>query len=151
LDTKIYFIVLNSPQKDRIVCDLVEKCYVAKKKVVINVKDQQEGNKFESLLWNWKQSSFVPHNYIKTLNTSQIDPVVLTPEIETNPSYDILCIVEPVAISTLKKFATVIDFAEKYDTSKLTLSRERYKKYLADGIEIETMQPGEFLNSVMTL
>lgn len=145
MDTKIYFIVLNSPQKQKIVCDLVEKCYLEKKRVVINVKDQEEGERFDKLLWNWKQSSFVPHIYLNILRTSQLEPVLLTSQIESNPDYKILVVVEPVSTEIIKNFSIVIDFAEKYDATRLNQSRERYKSYRDGGFKIETMQPGEFL------
>jgi DNA polymerase-3 subunit chi len=149
LNTKIYFIVLNSPQKQKIVCDLVEKCYLAKKRVVINVKDQEEGERFDNLLWNWKQSSFVPHMYLNILNTPQLEPVMLTSKIENNSDYKVLVIIEPLSIDIIKKFPIVIDFAEKFDVTRLNQSRERYKKYRDDGFHIETMQPGEFLTATI--
>jgi DNA polymerase IIIc chi subunit len=54
-------------------------------------------------------------------------------------------LLDAVAQETLKKFHTAIEFVEKYDITRLTESRERYKMYKANKYNIETMQPGEFL------
>ncbi|MCK4754438.1 MAG: DNA polymerase III subunit chi, partial [Calditrichia bacterium] len=61
MSTGIFFIVLKSAVKSRIVCDLAEKCYLNNRRIVIYTNSEEECNKFDSLLWTWKQQSFVPH------------------------------------------------------------------------------------------
>jgi DNA polymerase-3 subunit chi len=145
LETKIFFIVLNSAQKQKIVCDIVEKCYLANKRAVVYAKDKEEANTLDQLLWNWKQSSFLPHLRSESLNTSFEEPIVITSQIEDSFDYNTLILLDAVAQETLNKFHTAIEFVEKYDITRLTESRERYKMYKANKYNIETMQPGEFL------
>lgn len=147
MENKFIFIVLNSAIKTRIVCDLAEKCFLNDQKTIIYVKDSEESKKFDSLLWTWKQQSFIPHLFVETLSSHHREPIVITNQIEDKQHYDTLLLVDPLPIEELLKFKTVIDFAERYDTSTLKLSRERYKAYREHNVNIETMQPGEFLHT----
>lgn len=137
--------MLNSAQKQKIVCDIVEKCYRASKRVVVYAKDQEEAKLLDQLLWTWKQSSFLPHLHSGSLNTSFEEPIVITSQIEDSFDYNTLISLDAVPQETLNKFHTAIEFVEKYDITRLTESRVRYKMYKANEYTIETMQPGEFL------
>jgi len=143
----IYFIILNSAVKEKVVCDLAEKCYLSNKRVVILVKDTEAGTQIDKLLWIWKQHSFVPHIFTQKLFESFTESVVITTSIETNPNYDILLAAIPPDPDVVKKFTTVIDFAEKYDIQQLENSRMRFKEYKNKGILVTSLQPGEFLHS----
>jgi DNA polymerase-3 subunit chi len=145
LKTKIFFIVLSSAQKQKIVCDIIEKCYLANKRVVVYTRDQEEAHTVDQLLWTWKQSSFLPHLYSESLSTSHDEPIIITSQIEDCFDYNVLVLLDVVPKDTLNKFHTAIEFVEKYDITRLTESRERYKMYKADKYNIQTMQPGEFL------
>lgn len=146
VETKIIFIVLNSAIKQRVVCDIAEKCYLTKKSAVINLESIDEGNKLDNLIWTWKQSSFVPHNYVEELTQKYQEPITITSSLKNNPGNDILIMSDPVPLSTISHFLLVIDFAEKYDLTLLEKSRERYKIYKDQKLEIQTVQPGEFLH-----
>ena len=145
--TNIIFIVLNSAVKSRIVCDLAENCYLNGERLVIYIKSEEECKKIDLLLWTWKQQSFVPHKYFDTLSTSQKEPIVLTTNIDTPVDYTTVILVDPLPLEKVNQFSKVIDFAEKYDSHGLELSRQRYKIYKDQGLKISTLQPGEFLHS----
>jgi DNA polymerase-3 subunit chi len=147
LEAKIYFIVLNSSQKQKVVCDLAEKCYQAGKRVVIFCEDQEKAKELDLLLWTWKQSSFIPHIYSATLETSFYEPILVTSQIGDSYNYNVLILSDTVTTETLNKFEIVIEFAEKYDLSRLNESRKRYKMYKSQDYQIETLQPGEFLTT----
>jgi DNA polymerase-3 subunit chi len=143
---EIVFIVLNSAMKPRIVCELAEKSYLNGKRVVIYAQSEAVCKQIDSLLWTWKQHSFVPHTYIDSLDSALIEPIVLTTNIDTPEGYDTILLVDPVPLEEVKKFNTVIEFAEKYDSHALQLSRKRYKLYRDHEFNIDTMQPGEYLH-----
>jgi len=145
LDTLVRFFVLSNDTKQKLICDLAEKFYSAGKKVVILVKDAEQGNEFDRLLWIWKQASFIPHTYIQNLSERVTEPVVLTTLLEHNPGFEILLLAHPAALDTVLKFDQVVDFAEKYDSTLLDASRERYSLYRDNKLKVETWQPGDFL------
>ena len=147
MSAEIIFIVLNSAVKSRIVCDLTEKCYLNNQRIVIFTKSDEECKIIDSLLWTWKQQSFIPHKCLDSLSKSQNEPVVLTTSIESSADYDTVLLVDPLPMETVSQFSTVIDFAEKYDSQGIELSRKRYKLYKDQNFEINTLQPGEFLHT----
>ena len=147
MSAEIIFIVLNSAVKARIVCDLAEKCYLNNRRIVIYTSSEEECKKFDSLLWTWKQQSFVPHKNIDSLSKSQKEPIILTTSIDSPADYDTLLLVDPLPLEKVNQFTTVIDFAEKYDSNGLELSRERFKLYKEQNLKINTLQPGEFLHN----
>jgi DNA polymerase IIIc chi subunit len=143
----IVFIVLNSAVKSRIVCDLAEKCYLNDRRIVVFSESDEECRKFDSLLWTWKQQSFVPHKYIEKLSEPQQEPIVITSQIESNANFDTVLMIDPLPVETVVMFQEAIDFAEKYDSQGIELSRKRYKIYKEHNLNIDTLQPGEFLHT----
>ena len=144
---QIVFIVLNSDVKSRIVCDLAEKCYLNDRRIVIFSENEEECKKYDSLLWTWKQQSFVPHKYVEKLSEPHQEPIVLTTNIETPVDFDTILMIDPLPIESVNQFNTAIDFAEKYDSQGIERSRSRYKIYKEHNLNIDTLQPGEFLHS----
>ena len=144
---KVYFIVLNSAIKSRIVCDLAEKCYQDDKRLVIYSDTKEICSNLDKMLWTWKQQSFIPHKYIPSLENSEYEPVILTNNIQSAGDYDTILLHDPLPIEKLNRFTNIIDFAEKYDTQALEASRDRYKKYRGQKYAIDTLQPGEFLHN----
>jgi DNA polymerase-3 subunit chi len=147
VSSEIVFIVLNSAVKSRIVCDLAEKCYLNNQRTVIYTKSEEECKTIDSLLWTWKQQSFIPHKCLISLSKSQTEPIVLTTSIESAADYDTVLLVDPLPMETVSQFSTVIDFAEKYDSQGIELSRKRYKLYKDQNFNINTLQPGEYLHT----
>jgi DNA polymerase-3 subunit chi len=144
---EIVFIVLNSAVKSRIVCDLAENCYLNNRRIAIYASNEEECKKYDSLLWTWKQQSFVPHKYLYALSASQEEPIILTTQIDSPGDYDTVLMVDPLPLESVNQFSTVIDFAEKYDSQALELSRKRFKLYKEQNLKIETLQPGEYLHT----
>jgi len=148
--TDIIFIVLNSAVKSRIVCDLAEKCYHNNRRIAIYSSNEEECKKYDSLLWTWKQQSFVPHIYLDILSESFPEPIVITTKIDSPADYDTVLMIDPLPIEIVNQFPTVIDFAEKYDSQGIELSRKRFKLYKEQNLHIESLQPGEFLHSALS-
>jgi len=146
LSTEIIFLTLSVANKLRVVCDVVENEFEQNNKVVINVSDENEGKTLDNMLWSWKQSSFIPHDFTNTLTESNQDPVRIATDISENISYDTLILVNPAELDVCNNYKRVIDFAEKYNPTKLETDRKRYKLYRDKKYKIETINPGEFLH-----
>ncbi len=147
MDTKIFFIVLNSAVKSRIVCDLAEKCYLENQRVIIYAENENECKNLDTLLWTWKQQSFIPHIFLDSLSERHPEPVIITSHIEANADYSTLLLADPLPLAVISQFSIVIDFAEKYEAQALESSRKRFKMYRDQNFKIDTMPPGEFLHT----
>ena len=142
---KIVFLILESDNKKRIVCDITEKLYQSQKRVALYVSEAGVAEEFDRLLWIWKQSSFIPHLYTEQLSTSYEEQVVITTKIDHTDGYDTLLLYDPAPAEVLNQFNLVIDFAEKYNMTSLTKSRERFKEYKDKNWPLESLPPGQFL------
>jgi DNA polymerase-3 subunit chi len=147
MSNKVDFIVLNSAIKLRIVCDLAEKLFLDGKRLVIYSEKDETSISLDSMLWTWKQQSFIPHKCLESLIEPQSEPVILTNQIESASGYDTLLLHDPLHIDIVNKFSNIIDFAEKYDAPALEASRKRYKIYRDQNYTINTLQPGEYLHT----
>ena len=128
------------------VCDIVEKEYESGQKVVVNVSDEKEGKTIDDMLWSWKQSTFIPHNFSVSLDAASKDPVIITPNIEEKINYDTLILVQPAELDHCKDYKKIIDFAEKYNPTKLESDRKRYKLYRDNKFKLQALNPGEYLH-----
>lgn len=145
MTNKIFFIVLDSDNKNRLVCDLTDKIYSENHRMVFYIKNTTIAKDFDQKLWIWKQSSFIPHVFTEKLESSFEEPVVITPEIENVADYDTLLMYDPAPMDVINQFENVIDFAEKYDQAALQSSRDRYRSYQEKKWTTESLKPGEFL------
>lgn len=143
--TTVRFLVLTSNIRQKLICELAEKFYFAGKKTIILVKDDEEGNELDRLLWIWKQSSFVPHLYTRTVSYKILEPVVFTSQVVENPDFDTLLLSSPAPLETIMKFQQVIDFAEKFDDQLLKLSRDRFLLYRDNKLDLQTWELDKFL------
>jgi DNA polymerase-3 subunit chi len=144
---EVIFIILSLTNKNRIVCDLTEKFYNQGKRILIIAEPEKAAVELDNMLWTWKQSSFIPHEYLSELKTSMDEPVMITQSIAENKSYDVLIQVTPAPDDIRRQFALVVDFAEKYDINALERSRERYRKLQQENIELKSMQAGELMHA----
>lgn len=146
MSTQIIFLTLSVANKLRIICDVIENEFSHGNKVVVVVPDENEGKNLDNMLWSWKQSSFIPHNFSDSLKDAKKDPVIISTDISENISYDTLILVNPVNLEICNYYKKVIDFAEKYNPTKLETDRKRYKLYRNKKYKIEALNPGEFLH-----
>ena len=147
MSPQVILIVSNSTAKQRTLCDLTEKIYLDKRDVVIHVADSREGDFYDKLLWTWKQSSFIPHKYIDTLDEPQEEPIIITQKILQAANFDIILLAAPAPKQVTDLFRVIIDFANRSDQNQIVQSRERYKSYRSYQYELKDMQPGDFLTS----
>lgn len=142
---KVFFIILESDNKKRTVCDLTEKCYELGLRMVFYAADPDSAREFDNMLWIWKQSSFIPHLFTETMDQSYDEPVVITSKIADSSGYDLLLSHDPVDSGLVEKFDFVIDFAEKYNQTLIKNSRDRFRQYQKNNWQIDSIPPGRFL------
>ncbi len=147
MSTEIIFLTLSVANKLRVVCDVVEREFSQGNKVVINIGDEKEAKTLDNMLWSWKQSTFIPHNYTESLDSAKKDPVLISNDVKDHISYDTLILVDPAELDICNNYSKVIDFAEKYNPTKLETDRKRYKLYRDKKYKIEALNPGEFLHN----
>ncbi|MGW8312927.1 MAG: DNA polymerase III subunit chi [Desulfuromonadales bacterium] len=131
--TRVEFIKLNRPERARILCDLAEEYYAAGQRVVVMVRDDNQGVTLDQFMWTWKKGSFVPHVYQSGSVECHDEPVVIVAEEENPNGAEVLLLGVPCALEFIRHFRHVIDFAETFDDAHLTESRERFRNYREHG------------------
>jgi DNA polymerase-3 subunit chi len=142
---RIFFLILESDNKKRIVCDITEKLYQAERRSVFFVKESALAKDLDRMLWIWKQSSFIPHVYSERLDNRYDEPVVITSQIDKVENFNTLILYDPAPLEVMSRFDLVVDFAEKYNQTSLLQSRERYRQYQKNEWPTESLPPGQFL------
>lgn len=144
--TKVIFIDLAISNKQKYVCDIVEKLFNDDKKTAVYVKDSKDADTLDRLLWVWKQDTFIPHIIAEEMIEELEDPVVIIKNKEILPKTEALVLFDPLPIDYFDLYKIVIDFAEVYSPQKTKESRTRYKQARdADNYDLKFIKLGEFL------
>lgn len=144
--TKVIFIDLAISNKQKYVCDIVEKLFNDDKKTAVYVKDSKDADTLDRLLWVWKQDTFIPHIIAEEMIEELEDPVVIIKNKDILPKTEALVLFDPLPIDYFDLYKIVIDFAEVYSPQKTKESRTRYKQVRdADNYDLKFIKLGEFL------
>jgi DNA polymerase-3 subunit chi len=131
--TRIEFIKLNRPERARILCDLAEEYYAAGQRVLVMVRNDNQGVTLDQFMWTWNKGSFVPHVYQNGSVECHDEPVVIVAGEENPNGSEVLLMGAPCGLEFIRHFRHVIDFAETFDDARLAESRERFRSYREHG------------------
>ena len=144
--TKVIFIDLAISNKQKYVCDIVEKLFNDGKNTAVYVKDSKDADTLDRLLWVWKQDTFIPHIIAEEMIEELEEPVVIIKNKEILPKTEALVLFDSLPIDYFNLYKIVIDFAEVYSPQKTKESRTRYKQVRdADNYDLKFIKLGEFL------
>jgi len=136
---KVDFYVLetNHAQKAWLfACQWLEKAYAAKQKVYVHHLSQANAEKFDSLLWTFREDSFIPHGILQS--AQEFPPPIqigYTTELPLQPE-TLLHFCEQVP-PFYDRFQRVIEIVFA-DPDVQQLGRERFKFYRSLGCDITT-------------
>lgn len=131
--TRVEFIKLNRPERARILCELAEEFYLAGKRVLIMVQDDNQGVTLDRFMWTWQKGSFIPHVYDNGSVDCHDEPVVIVAGEENPNGAEVLLMGSLCSLDFVRHFRHVIDFAEVFDDTRLEESRERFRSYREHG------------------
>jgi DNA polymerase-3 subunit chi len=130
MPTDIDFYLLSCNSLDAcgvFICRLIEKAYHQGHQLYIYTVSTQNTQKFNELLWTFRDTSFVPHPGPVQIGHSAPPP-------EYN---DILVNLTPEAPSFYANFKRVLEIIANDATLK-TAGRKKYKIYQRDGCKLKT-------------
>jgi len=121
-------------QKLPVVCDLVARHYERGETVAVFTPDPAEAEQLDSLLWTFRQNSFIPHVRIESAREPLVEPVIIFSGEPGDLRSDVLVIVSAQDIPEwFSGFGVIHDFAEIYDQDRRQASRARFTAYRAAG------------------
>jgi len=137
---RVDFIKLEKPEKARFLCELSEQYLAAGKRVLIVVQDDNQGVTLDRFMWTWNRTAFLPHAYDNGAVECIDEPVVIT-MVEENPNgASILIMAKPCSVEFMRRFESIIDFAELYADDLADESRTRFAAYREAGFETRLRQ-----------
>ena len=136
----IEFIKLNKPEKARFLCELSEEFLGKGCRVLVVVNDDNQGVTLDRFMWSWNKGSFVPHAYDNGAVECIDEPIVITTREENNNGADVLIMGKPCSITFMRRFKSVVDFAELFDDDLASASRARFASYREEGLDPQLRQ-----------
>lgn len=132
-----YVLEVNSRQQAWLfVCQLLEKMYAEQKRVYVHTRSAEEAERFDNLLWTFKEDSFIPHQ-LYTQENPQPAPIQIGQG--QTPCEHVECMLNlcPEIPPFYQQFQHIIEIVFS-DVHMQQLARERYKHYRDQGCEINT-------------
>lgn len=142
--TRIDFYILEEGTNtaiDKFICRLTEKAWKQNNAVYLHAEDEKDMQKYDELLWTFKETSFVPHQTVaNTTPLPEIEHILIGCQTLTEISkipHEVLinlCLETP---SFFSQFERVVEIINQDETS-LIKGRERYQFYRDRGYALET-------------
>lgn len=134
----IYLLESNDPAVRRVTaCRLIEKIYRQGLTLFAHVVDEEELQRFDDLLWTFRQGSFVPHEPFSPGKGES--PVLIGSGGQVPGGQDVLLNLGVNAPDGYEKYPRIAEIVDQ-DPSIRSAGRVRYKQYQAQGMEIQTHQ-----------
>jgi DNA polymerase-3 subunit chi len=133
--TQVEFIKLEKAEKARHCCLLAEIWLNQGKRVMIMVRDEEQGRTLDRFMWTWRKASFIPHAFLDGEKNDPDEPVLISTQNKLSCGASVLIMTTPCPVDFMRKFDYAYDFAETYDPALHEESRARFALYREEGFE----------------
>lgn len=137
--TRVDFYVLPSatPQaRQRLACRLAEKAYNLAHQVYIHTDDARQAQQLDTLLWTFRDGSFVPHECFD-LDTDAAVPVLIGHREAPDNVNQVLINLQPDVPMFFSRFERVVEIVDQ-DELVRQQGRQRYQFYRERGYPLQT-------------
>ena len=137
--TRIDFYILPDSQgeaRDHYACQLTEQAYRQGRQVLIHCADEAHSQKLDTLLWCYRDSSFIPHAIQGAPDSPTPSAVEIGHGGDAGDQHDLLINLSPKIPPFFSRFDQVSEIVVEQDAAK-ALSREHYRYYQDHGYRLE--------------
>ncbi len=128
-----FYIIQNDISQADLACRICRKSIsTGQTPVLVKFEQQAELEHFDSLLWQFDPSSFVPHDVVENAIDHAASPICLSLHIPEQFQGICLNLGQHAIDST--RFSRVIEIIENHDAARAA-GRVRFKAYREQGIE----------------
>jgi len=134
---KVDFYVFDAAGKLpalRYACGLIERAYTAKEPVYVHAASKAEAEHFDTLLWTFKDDSFIPHQLFDSENPAPVEIGYQTAPLH---STGLLVNLNPAFPDFYAQYGRIIEIVFS-DPTMQQLARERFRQYREKGCELTT-------------
>ncbi len=137
--TEILFYHLEHQPLERVLPSLVEKTLGRGWRAVIQAGSQERVEALDTLLWTYREESFLPHG-TKSDGNAAAQPVYLTSD-EDNPNgAQVRFLVDGAETGELTAYARVVYLFDGRDAAAVARAREQWKGARASGSDVTYWQ-----------
>lgn len=139
--TRVDFYVLNEGVRQnryQLACRITEKAWLSGHRVFIHTASAEEARHVDSLLWTFRDQSFVPHDLLGQAD-SELTPVIVGHGTECGDEHDVLINLAPEVPAFFSSFDRVIEPLDA-DPGARDAGRERYRFYNDRGYPLDTIK-----------
>jgi DNA polymerase-3 subunit chi len=133
--SQVEFIKLEKPEKAHHCCLLAEMCLNQGRRVMILVKDEDQGKTLDRFMWTWRKTSFIPHALLDEEEEGAEEPVLISADINRDYEATVLIMTTPCPVEFMRHFEHIYDFAEIFDRALHKEARKRFALYREEGLE----------------
>jgi DNA polymerase III subunit chi len=136
---KVDFYILeqaDGPRSRLFACQLLEKMVEEQKRVFVHMRSREEAARFDTLLWTYRDDSFIPHQIDDAKDTH---PPLIQIGFGEAPTrqHDIMLNLCTELAPFYPQFQHIIEIVFS-DALVQQLARERYRRYRDSGYELTT-------------
>ena len=140
--TRIDFYVLDKPTvagHERMICRVIEKAWQHGHRIYVNCGDAAAAAAFDDALWQFQDTSFVPHARDSDHAGDVRVLIGITPDGAADP--DVLVNLAADVPEAASRYARVVESAG-YDDVSRSAARGRYRYYQDRGFPLHTHKVG---------
>jgi len=140
--TEVGFYHLTSSPLERALPRILERALAEGHRVVVMAGSPERVRDLDTLLWTYKDDSFLPHGTARDGNAER-QPVWLTASDENPNAASLLVLVDGARSARFEDFRRVCDMFDGNDDAALAAARARWREARAAGHELTYWQQTE--------
>lgn len=132
-----FYILQGEQRREMLACRLCEKAYQQGHKVFVLADSARQAQELDTLLWTFREGSFVPHRLVSPARQDAVPPAVLIGWAGTaNPEdYPVLLNLAPEVPSFFRKFERIAEIVNQNKEIK-SAGRQRFAFYREQGCNL---------------
>lgn len=138
--TRIDFYLLKTadPQERlRVACRLIEKAYQQSHNVFVNCSDSLVAQQLDDMLWNFRESAFLPHANLHSDSTDIDAPILIGAE-PPDACHDLIINLDTHVPKVFERFTRLLELVCQGDEAWVEIGRNNYRHYKQIGYPIHT-------------
>ncbi|MHC1481053.1 DNA polymerase III subunit chi [Frateuria aurantia] len=115
-----------------LVCELARRAYASQQPTLILVRDEEQAEAVDELLWAFDEEAFIPHQLAGDADDASTAVLIVPPGTETPDRPLVINLREEIAAGEYQRVLEVI----AADPSEREGSRQRWRQYQARGLAL---------------
>jgi DNA polymerase III subunit chi len=140
--TEVFFYHLERQSLEQVLPGLVERTLERGWRAVVQAGSPERLAALDTLLWTWKEDSFLPHG-TRAEGHAEHQPVYLTTDDENPNGAGVRFLVDGATTDAFRGYARIVCIFDGHDQTAVENARAQWKTARADGAAVTYWQQTE--------